>query len=200
MSTKGLKTSSASKSQDGSPKVPPRIKIPSVSVELSDNDDAQQNDATSPKSGNQYNFMHDPSTVLRPEDGNRVSTQQGGNSPSGLSPSSGGLAPPSPSSDPDGNGHRKVSLMPLVTEEDLRSRPDLGRHDPQSVAELFGEDFASQLCVVRAASAIMMNSGSSSPLPYDPKEKMVRNLSGFGPIGPESARLPFEIRDNNLPE
>ncbi|KAI1721142.1 hypothetical protein Ddc_07582 [Ditylenchus destructor] len=199
MSTKGLKISSASKSQDGSPKVPPRIKIPSVSVELSDNDDAQQNDATSPKSTNQYNFMHDPSTVLRPEEA-RESTKPGGNSPSGLSPSSGGLAPPSPSSDPDGNGHRKVSLMPLVTEEDLRSRPDLFRHDPQSVAELFGEDFASQLCVVRAASAIMMNSGSSSPLPYDPKEKMVRNLSGFGPIGPESARLPFEIRDNNLPE
>lgn len=41
--------------------------------------------------------------------------------------------------------YRKVSLMPLVTEEDLKSS-NLGVRDPVSVAQVFGEAFASKFC------------------------------------------------------
>lgn len=41
---------------------------------------------------------------------------------------------------------RKHSLMPIISENELRSSSDLGTRDPIAVAGVFGEDFASQFC------------------------------------------------------
>lgn len=103
---------------------------------------------------------------------------------------------------------RKVSLMPLLTEEDLISS-NMGHKDPVSVAQVFGEDFASKFCTGPSYSAFSSSlaksvksldksfedsMGRHSPLPYDSKEKMIRSE-----ITPESTLLSFEMRDNNLP-
>ena len=60
---------------------------------------------------------------------------------------------------------RKGSLMPVLTENDLRNL-NIGHRDPTSVALLFGQDFASQFCAPEWSR--------SSPLPYDGVERMLR--------------------------
>uniref|UniRef100_A0A7E4W608 Phosphodiesterase n=1 Tax=Panagrellus redivivus TaxID=6233 RepID=A0A7E4W608_PANRE len=83
---------------------------------------------------------------------------------------------------------RKVSLMPLVTEEDLRDT-DLGRKDPEGIAQVFGDDVASRFRYPSTPTSLM------SPPPYDTKEKMLRRK--ISPIGPPP--LAFETRDDSLP-
>ncbi|CAD5221214.1 unnamed protein product [Bursaphelenchus xylophilus] len=80
---------------------------------------------------------------------------------------------------------RKVSLMPMVTEEDLRLS-GLAHRDPISVAQVFGEDFASRFCV-----PVCSTPTSPSPPPYDSKEKML--------IKDVKTRLPFGKRDERIP-
>ena len=79
-------------------------------------------------------------------------------------------------------GRRKVSLMPLLTEADLR---DIGHKDPEGVAQVFGDDVASRF---------LYPSNVSSPPPYDTKDKMLRRK-----ISPIVTPLPFEIRDGSIP-
>ncbi|CAD5215262.1 unnamed protein product [Bursaphelenchus okinawaensis] len=86
---------------------------------------------------------------------------------------------------PTGITRRKVSLMPTVTEEDLR-RSGLGQRDPISVAQVFGEDFASRFCV-----PVCITLNSPSPPPYDSKEKML--------IKESKPKLPFGKRDERIP-
>ena len=76
---------------------------------------------------------------------------------------------------------RKVSLMPLLTEADLR---DIGHKDPEGVAQVFGDDVASRF----------LHPNVSSPPPYDTKDKMLRRK-----ISPIVTPLPFETRDGSIP-
>lgn len=117
--------------------------------------------------------------------------------------------------------HRKVSLMPMVTEEDLKSNSNLGVRDPVSVAQVFGEAFASKFCYhsvvpipiqieqpkkkisdgslhlqIPQNNQITTSLNPHSPLPYDTKDKMLRKKS----LEIESTRLSFEKRDSNVPK
>lgn len=83
---------------------------------------------------------------------------------------------------------RKVSLMPMVTEEDIRMS-GLGQKDPISVAQVFGKDFASRFCV-----PVPTTPNSPSPPPYDTKDKML-----IREVTVERQKLPYELRDENLP-
>uniref|UniRef100_A0A915D7G1 Uncharacterized protein n=1 Tax=Ditylenchus dipsaci TaxID=166011 RepID=A0A915D7G1_9BILA len=110
--------------------------------------------------------MHDPSNVLKHHKSLSVQV---------VLPESAQLLVSSPP--PAGSsGKRKVSLMPLVTEDDLR-RSNMGHRDPISVAQY------------------AYRTPAHSPLPYDCKEKMLRRR-----LSPENTLLPFEIRDESVPE
>jgi hypothetical protein len=84
---------------------------------------------------------------------------------------------------------RKVSLMPLVTEEDLKKNTDLGRKDPEGIAQVFGDDVASRFRYPSTPSSAI------SPPPYDTKEKMI--LRKISPI--ITPPLPYETRDLHAP-
>uniref|UniRef100_A0AC34G834 Uncharacterized protein n=1 Tax=Panagrolaimus sp. ES5 TaxID=591445 RepID=A0AC34G834_9BILA len=84
---------------------------------------------------------------------------------------------------------RKVSLMPLVTEEDLKKNTDLGRKDPEGIAQVFGDDVASRFRYPSTPSSAI------SPPPYDTKEKMV--LRKISPL--ITPPLPHETRDLHAP-
>ena len=80
---------------------------------------------------------------------------------------------------------RKVSLMPLVTEEDLKNT-DLGRKDPEGIAQVFGDDVASRFRYPTTPTSAV------SPPPYDTKEKMI--LRKISPI--ITPPLPHATRDH----
>jgi hypothetical protein len=84
---------------------------------------------------------------------------------------------------------RKVSLMPLVTEEDLKKNTDLGRKDPEGIAQVFGDDVASRFRYPSTPSSAI------SPPPYDTKDKMV--LRKISPL--ITPPLPHETRDLHVP-
>lgn len=84
---------------------------------------------------------------------------------------------------------RKVSLMPLVTEEDLKKNQDLGRKDPEGIAQVFGDDVASRFRYPSTPSSAI------SPPPYDTKEKMI--LRKISPL--ITPPLPHEARDLHAP-
>jgi hypothetical protein len=84
---------------------------------------------------------------------------------------------------------RKVSLMPLVTEEDLKKNTDLGRKDPEGIAQVFGDDVASRFRYPSTPSSAI------SPPPYDTKDKMV--LRKISPL--ITPPLPHENRDLHVP-
>lgn len=117
----------------------------------------------------QCNFMHDQQT-------GRVSYSA---SPVPLSPT----PAPSPSvlhAKSPVEHRRKSSLMPPVTEEDLRNDSRMGHRDPESVAALFGADFASRFCLPAASPALSVF-------------QLRKGLS------PDQALLPHEIRDSSVP-
>ncbi|KAI6235744.1 Phosphodiesterase [Aphelenchoides besseyi] len=66
---------------------------------------------------------------------------------------------------------RKGSLMPPITEQDLRST-DLGHRDPVSVAQVFGADFASQYCVPFEMASELI---PVSPFVFESAEKLLRD-------------------------
>uniref|UniRef100_A0A183BLA4 UDENN domain-containing protein n=1 Tax=Globodera pallida TaxID=36090 RepID=A0A183BLA4_GLOPA len=82
------------------------------------------------------------------------------------------------SKSPSPQYRRKASLMPPVTEEDLRNDFRMGHRDPESVAALFGDDFASRFC--------------SNAMPLS----MQQLRQG---LDPDQALLPHEIRDASVP-
>uniref|UniRef100_A0A914HVZ1 Uncharacterized protein n=1 Tax=Globodera rostochiensis TaxID=31243 RepID=A0A914HVZ1_GLORO len=82
------------------------------------------------------------------------------------------------SKSPSPQYRRKASLMPPVTEEDLRNDFRMGHRDPESVAALFGDDFASRFC--------------SNGMPLS----MQQLRQG---LDPDQALLPHEIRDASVP-
>lgn len=106
-----------------------------------------------------------------------------------------GPAPLGPDDTP--RQRRKFSLMPPLTAEDLKNTA-LGQRDPVTVAQLFGEEFASKFCSPQLRTiplGAQQPKTPVSPLPYDTEEKMIRVL----PRDVADERLPFEIRDDNLP-
>lgn len=86
------------------------------------------------------------------------------------------------------SSRRKVSFMPLVTEEDLKNS-DLGQKDPEGVAQVFGDDVASRFRPPSTPTYIL------SPPPYDTKDKMIRRK--ISPI--ITSPLFFEHRDGKIP-
>jgi hypothetical protein len=81
---------------------------------------------------------------------------------------------------------RKFSLMPPLTEEDIKNG-QIGQMDAASVVELLGEDFATRFCI----PSPKIQSVPVSPLPYDTEEKMICH--------PLTQPLPYEVRDENIP-
>ncbi|KAI6241619.1 Phosphodiesterase [Aphelenchoides fujianensis] len=96
----------------------------------------------------------------------------------------------SSSSDSSRSYRRKGSLMPPITEQDLRST-DLGHRDPVSVAQVFGADFASQFCVPFEMSGQL---ASAPPFTLGTAEKFLRLRSTADEAGASGAG-----RENEAP-
>uniref|UniRef100_A0A915MWK8 Uncharacterized protein n=1 Tax=Meloidogyne javanica TaxID=6303 RepID=A0A915MWK8_MELJA len=96
---------------------------PDISLENLNTENLQKEDVSLP------NFMHDPCTQADFATNAEMKRGQQLNGPVRECPKI-----------------RKASLMPPLTEEDLRIS-GMGHKDPESVAQLFGEDFASRFCL-----------------------------------------------------
>uniref|UniRef100_A0A914L3V3 Phosphodiesterase n=1 Tax=Meloidogyne incognita TaxID=6306 RepID=A0A914L3V3_MELIC len=96
---------------------------PDISLENLNTGNLQKEDISLP------NFMHDPCTQADFTTNAEMKRGQQFNGPVRECPKI-----------------RKASLMPPLTEEDLRIS-GMGHKDPESVAQLFGEDFASRFCL-----------------------------------------------------
>uniref|UniRef100_A0A914DHF7 Uncharacterized protein n=1 Tax=Acrobeloides nanus TaxID=290746 RepID=A0A914DHF7_9BILA len=107
------------------------------------------------------NFMHDPSTRLSAK-------------------------PSTSSQESEGKHRRKVSLMPPVTEEDLWSS-GMGRNDPEIVAQVFGEQFASKF-----------RSHNISPI-FEFTSYDISNPISSSTLCDPTSDLPIGLRDSNLP-
>uniref|UniRef100_A0A1I8AZB8 Uncharacterized protein n=1 Tax=Meloidogyne hapla TaxID=6305 RepID=A0A1I8AZB8_MELHA len=74
---------------------------------------------------------------------------------------------------------RKASLMPPLTEEDLRIS-GMGHKDPESVAKLFGEDFASRFCL---GPLLLPHEIRDSSVPHGvPTVKIRRRMNAQGSV------------------